>query len=112
MSLTSAQRVPALDDGALAWANRCVWVACVGVYLTVFIGGIAAGATDLSALGKAIGFTLATALLGRVAVGLLSRASVPVQQGPTADEDGTVGSLVDLVSSPNLARPEDEASAA
>jgi hypothetical protein len=112
MSPTSDQRVAALDDGALAWANRGVWVACIAVYLTVFVGGITAGASDLSALGKAMGFTLATALLGRVAVGLLSRASVPAQQGPTANENGTVGSLVDLVSSPNLARPEDEANAA
>ena len=112
MSPLSDQRVPALDDGALAWASRGVWLACVAVYLTVFVGGITAGASDLSALGKAIGFTLATALLGRLAVGVLSRASLPVPQGPTADEDGTVGSLVDLVSSPNLARPEDEAPAA
>ena len=112
MSPLSGQRVPALDDGALAWASRCVWVACVGVYLTVFVGGITAGASDLSALGRAIGFTLATALLGRIAVGVLSRASLPAQQGPSADEDGTVGSLVDLASSPNLARPEDEADAA
>jgi hypothetical protein len=112
MSPTSDPRVPALGDGALAWAGRGVWVACIAVYLTVFVGGIAAGASDLSALGKAMGFTLATALLGRVAVGFLARASVPVQQVPSADEDGTVGSLVDLVASPNLARPEDEAGAA
>ena len=112
MSSTTDQREPALDGGALAWANRGVWVACIAVYLTVFVGGITAGASDLSALGKAMGFTLATALLGRIAVGVLSRASLPALQVPTADEDGTVGSLLDLVSSPNLARPEDEASAA
>ena len=102
-------RTPVLDDAALAWAERGVWLACVAVYLTVFVGSLQAGVADLTALGRAIAFTLGTAVLGKVAVSLLSRASQPVETVPTADQDGTVGSLIDLTSSPNVSSPEIEA---
>jgi hypothetical protein len=106
------ERVPVLDEQALSWAHRGVWVACVATYLIVFVGGIQAGTADLVALGRAIAFTLATAVVGRLAVGLASRATQPAQTGPMADQDGRIGSLVDLLSSPNVNTPEDEASPA
>ena len=57
-------------------------------------------------------FTLGVALLGRMALGLLGQASLPVAEGPSAGQDGPVGSLVDLVSSTNVAAQEHEADAA
>jgi hypothetical protein len=105
------ERVPVLDEQGLTWAYRGVWVACVATYLIVFVGCIQAGTADLVALERAIGFTLATAVVGRLAVGLASRATQPAPQGPTAEPDGKIGSLVDLLSSPNVNTPEDEASA-
>ena len=105
-------RKPALDDAALSWAQRVVWAVCVAIYLTVFIGGISAGGAELMTLGRAIGFTLAAAVLGRIALRLLSKASLPVEEGPSANQAGPVGSRVDLVSSANFAAQEDEAEAA
>ena len=90
---------------AQATLRRLVWLACVGVYLVVFVSGVAGGASDLLAMGRAVGLTLATAVVGRLALALLSRASQP-SPGPLADEDRTLGSLVDLVSSPNLREPQ------
>ena len=40
-------RVAALDDNGLTWALRVVWAMCIGVYLTVFIGGIQGGGAEL-----------------------------------------------------------------
>jgi hypothetical protein len=101
-----------LDDAALANAHRVVWGLCAGVYLTVFIGGIQAGGADLEVVGRAIGFTLATGVLGRIAVGLIGRASLPAEQGPSAEALGHVGSLVDLVGSTNVGHQEDTAASA
>jgi hypothetical protein len=106
------RQVPVLDDAALSWAWRLVWALCIGVYLTVFIGGIQAGGNELLALARAAAFTLATGILGRMIVGLLSRASLPEQQGPLAVKEGPLGSLGDLVSSTNVAMQEDEAAQA
>ena len=97
-------RRPALGDEAMSWAHRLVWIACVGVYLTVFVGGIQGGGAELVTTGRAVAFTLGVALLGR--------ASLPVAEGPSAVQDGPVGSLVDLVSSTNVAAQEHEADAA
>jgi hypothetical protein len=102
----------ALDAATLGLASRFVWAVCIGVYLAVFIGGIQDGGAELITLGRATAFTLAAAVLGRMALGLLGRASLPVQQGPTADQEGPLGSLVDLVASTNVAQQEDEAEAA
>jgi hypothetical protein len=82
------------------------------VYLTVFVGGIQGGGAELITLARAIAFTLAAALLGRTALGFLGRASLPVQEGQSAGQDGPVGSLIDLVSSTNVAAQEHEADAA
>src|ERR1700694_5533020 len=93
----SEMRVAALGDAGLAWAQRLVWVVCIGVYLTVFIGGIQAGGAELMAVGRAAAFTLVAAVLGSTALGLLSRASLPGEPVPMAVPDGEVGSLVGLV---------------
>jgi hypothetical protein len=105
-------RTHVLSEAALAWAQRVVWLVCVAVYLTVFIGGIKAGGAELATVGRAAAFTLAAAVLGRIALGLLGRASLPAEQGPTADQEGPLGSLVELVSSANVAEQDDEAEAA
>jgi len=54
------------------------------------------------AIGRAVGFTLVAALLGRTALGLLGRASVPGEPVPMAVPEGKVGSLVDLLGSTNV----------
>jgi hypothetical protein len=105
-------REHALDETAMSKAQGVVWAVCIGVYLTVFIGGIQAGGAELITLGRATGFTLAAAVLGRMALSFLDRASVLVEQGPTADKEGPLGSLVDLVSSTKVAQQEDRAEAA
>ena len=105
-------RVRALDRAALDWVHRCVWAFCIAIYLTVFIGGILAGGAELPTLGRAIGFTLIAAALGRTALGLLAGASLPVQAGPSDSEQGPVGSLADVVASSNVATHHDEAEAA
>ena len=105
-------RRPALSDEALSWAHRVVWILCIGVYLTVFFGGIQGGAAELITLGRAVAFTLGVALLGRLALGLLGRASLPVAEGQSAGQQGPVGSPMDLVSSTNVAAQGHEADAA
>ena len=108
----SDNRRPVLDERGLARADRLVWAAAITTYLIVFVGSIQAGAADLTALGRAAAFTLAVAIVGRIAVGLAGQATQPVEKGPTAEPFGTVGSLVDLLSPPNVSTPEDEAKAA
>ena len=95
-----------LTDETQAWLHRGVWLACVGVYLVVFVGGMLAGVSDLVAMLRAVGLTLVTAVLGKLAVGLLGRASQPAQEPPSASQDRTLGSLLDVVSSPNVAGPQ------
>lgn len=94
---------PERIDEAQAWLHRGVWLACVGVYLVVFVGSLLVGVPDLLAMLRAIGLTLATAVLGKLALSLVSRASQP----PSAGQDRTLGSLVDVVSSPNVAGPQE-----
>jgi hypothetical protein len=105
-------REHALDEAAMGKAQAVVWAVCIGVYLTVFIGGIQAGGAELIALGRAAAFTLAAAVLGRIALGLLGGASLPVEEGPTAGQEGPLGSLVDLMASTKVAQQEDRAEAA
>ena len=106
------RREPALGEVGMGWAQRIVWTVCIGVYLTIFIGGLQAGGGELVTLGRAVAFTLAAAVLGRMALGFLGSATVPVRSGPTAGQEGPLGSLVDLVNSTNVAQQEDEAEAA
>lgn len=63
--------VAALDDTAMSWARRAVWAICIGIYLTVFIGGLHAGGAELVTMGRAAAFTLVAAVLGRMLLGLL-----------------------------------------
>lgn len=107
-----ANRRRVLDDGDLSMAHRGLWALCIAIYLTVFIGGILGGGAELLVMARAMAFTLVAALLGRTALGLLGRASLPVEQGPLANQDGPLGSLIDLASSTNVAAQEDEAEAA
>ena len=86
-------RQTALDDNGLAWARRVVWAMCIGVYLTVFIGGIQGGGAELVAIGRAAAFTVGAAVLGKMVLSLLAQASLPVEQGPMANQDGKLGSL-------------------
>jgi hypothetical protein len=98
---------PILSDATQAWLQRGVWLACVSVYLVVFVGGVLAGVSDLVAMLRAVGLTLATAVLGKLAVGLVCRASQQAKQPPSASQDRTLGSLLDVVSSPNVAGPQE-----
>jgi hypothetical protein len=108
----SGRRESALSEEAMSTAQRLLWLVCIAVYLTVFVSGIRSGGADLLVLGRAMAFTLATGFLGKVVIGLLGRASLPVEEGPSADEPGPVGSLVGLVSSANVAHHEDRATPA
>jgi hypothetical protein len=105
-------RRPVLSEGAMSWADRILWAVCIAVYLTVFIGGIRSGGAELMAMGRAVGFTLAVGVLGKLAIGLLGRARLPEEQGPSADELGQVGSLGDHIGSTNVAQQDDWAEAA
>jgi hypothetical protein len=96
-----------VSDEVLAALHRGVWLVCVGVYLVVFVGGLLVGVPDLQAMLRAAGLTLATAVLGKLALSIVSRASQPAKQQPSAGQDRTVGSLVDVVSSPNVAGPQE-----
>lgn len=108
----SETRVAALDDAGLAWAQRMVWVVCIGVYLTVFIGGIQAGGAELMAVGRAAAFTLVAAVLGKMALNLLGNASLPVEPGPMATQGGQLGSLLDPALAAIVPQHEDEAEVA
>lgn len=110
--MTQPRTKAVLDDSALTWAHRALWAACIAVYLTVFAGGILGHGDELLVMGRAIGLTLATAILGKIAVAVLARASLPEEEGPSAEEAGPIGSLAELSPSTNVAQPEDEADAA
>jgi hypothetical protein len=106
------ERAPALNDVAMAWVGRGLWSVCVAVYLIVFVGGIQAGNEELGVVARAAGFTLVAAVLGRMGLNLLGRARVPGEKVPMADEDGQLGSRIDIDSKPNVAAQEDQAEAA
>ena len=91
-----------VSTGTLAWLHRMVWLACVCVYLVVLVGGILAGTPDLLAMLRAAGLSVATAVLGKLAITLLGREPRP-SAAPLANQDRTLGSRLDVVSSPNVA---------
>src|SRR4051794_4585900 len=105
-------REAALGETGLGIAKRVLWVVCIATYLVVFIGGLHAGGDELLPMVRATAFTLAAAVLGRLVLGFLGQASLPVRQGPLDDQDGPDGSLVDAASSTNVAQQEDGAQAA
>jgi hypothetical protein len=96
-----------VNDEAVAALRRGVWLACVGVYLVVFVGGLLVGVSDLVAMLRAAGLTLAIAVLGKLALSIVSRAPQPTREQPSAAQDGTLGSLLDVVSSPNVGGPQE-----
>jgi hypothetical protein len=108
----TGDRKPVMGETAMSWAHRVLWSVCIAVYLTVFIGGIQSGGAELMTMGRAVACTLAVGVLGKMAIGLLGRASLPEEEGPSADELGQVGSLVDPAGSTNVAQQEDWAEAA
>ena len=44
----------------------------------------------------------------KLVLSLLAKASLPIEQGPMANQDGQLGSLVDLSSSANVPQHQDE----
>jgi hypothetical protein len=103
------EREPVMSPTALSWGYRIVWGLCASVYLAVFISGIQAGGSDLGTLGRSMGFTLAMALVGKITMSVLGKATQPVPEPLSASQVGTVGSLVDLLTSPNVNELEDAA---
>jgi hypothetical protein len=101
-----AEREYVLGGQALAWAGRCVWLICIAIYLTVFVGGILAGGDELLTMARAVAFTLVAGFLGHKGVGVLGRASLPIEQGPSASQTGPLGSLADLIDSTNVGQHE------
>ncbi len=108
----ATERIPALSAEALDWGYRVLWALCVGVYMTVFVSGILGGGSELTTMGRAVGLTVATALTGKLALSILGQATQPKEAPLSATSDGTVGSRIDMVSSPIVSEPEDEAEAA
>jgi hypothetical protein len=104
----SEPRVSAVDETTLAWLRRGLWVTCIGIYLTVFIGGVLSGGAELNAMARAAGYTLVAAFLGRLVLGLVAQASVPVPAGRMADQDGPVVSLEQPAESTNVAQHFDD----
>jgi hypothetical protein len=98
-------------DGLFAAAtlrrlHTMLWLACVATYVAMLTSHVAAGGSDLWAMVKAIASTLAVAVLGRATLSLLARArhapSLATDQvGETSVTNGQVGSLLDVVSSPD-----------
>jgi hypothetical protein len=106
------QRRAALSDTALGWVQRVAWGLCIGVYLLVFVSGVLAHGDELLVMARAIGLTLVTAVLAKIAVGLLAGASLPEEEGPSAEEPGPIGSLVGTAPSTNVPEQKDAAEAA
>jgi hypothetical protein len=104
----TSDRKPVLREGAMSWAYRMLWATCIAVYLTVFLGGIRSGGDELMTMGRAVAFTLAAGVLGKMALGLIDGASLPEEKGPSADELGPVGSRVDVASSTIVAHQEED----
>jgi hypothetical protein len=101
-----------LDGTALGWCQRGVWALCIAVYLFVFVSGILGRGDELQVMARAIGVTVAIAVLGKLGLGLLAGASLPEEEGPSAEETGPNGSLVELAPSTNVAEQSDGAEAA
>ncbi len=68
---------PLLSEASVDRLRAAVWLACAAAYIAVLAAGVAAGASDLFAMGRALGASLALALLGRALLGLLAQAHRP-----------------------------------
>jgi hypothetical protein len=102
----------ALSDSARGWFERGLWALCIAVYLGIYVPGVLGGGDELLVVARAIGLTLATAVLGKLALALLARASLPTESGPSAEEPGPIGSLVGTAPSTNVPEQKDAAEAA
>jgi hypothetical protein len=105
------ETTPVMSEEALTWAGRCLWAACIGVYLIVFVGGLLARGDELEIMGRAMGFTLVTAVLGKVGLALAARATQPVEpteEGQLDEPEGPIGSLDDEALSTNVAEQEED----
>jgi hypothetical protein len=105
------ETTPVLSEQALQWADRGLWAVCIGVYLIIFVGGLLARGDDLQVMGRAVGFTLLTAVLGKICLALAARASQPVEpteEGQLDEPDGPIGSLDDEALSTNVAEQEED----
>ena len=107
-----APRISVLSAEALDWGYRLLWALCIAVYMTVFVSGIVGGGSELTSMGRAVGFALAAALTGKLALSVVAQATQQKEEPLSATADGTVGSRIDMVSSPIVSEPEDEAEAA
>jgi hypothetical protein len=102
--INRAPRIPILNDVALNWAKRGVWVVCVAVYLIVFLGGLWAGSEELRLLARAAALTLVAGVLGRIGLGFLARASTPGEEiVPMAEPERKISSLLDQYSESKVA---------
>jgi hypothetical protein len=86
--------------------HTMLWLACVATYVAMLTSHVAAGGSDLWAMVKASASTLAVAMLGRATLSLLARAShapssATEHVGETSVSNAQVGSLLDIVSSPD-----------
>src|SRR5688500_16070017 len=101
------QRVAVLSAESLGRLSRGLWALCICAYLTLFVGGVLAGGSDVLSMARGLGLAGARAMVGRIGLGLVSQASQPIS-APTDDQDRTLGSRVDLVSSPNVGEPQED----
>src|ERR1051326_3169438 len=110
--MTQSDTTAALSDTALGWFQRALWALCIGVYLTVFVAGIVARGDELLVMSRAVGLTLVTAVLGKLALALLARATLPTDSGPSAEQAGPIGSPIQKAEATNVREQEDGAEAA
>jgi hypothetical protein len=85
--------------------HTVLWLACVVTYVAMLTSHVAAGGSDLWAMVKASASTLAVAILGRAILSLLARATRAPSSGSdhvaeASVSNAQVGSLLDIVSSP------------
>jgi multisubunit Na+/H+ antiporter MnhG subunit len=100
-----SQHQAPLTAATLRRLHAMLWLACVGTYVAMMASHLAAGGSDLWAMVKASSATLAVAVLGRATLSLLGHAShdpnASTNASGTAVGGAHLGSLVDIVSSPD-----------
>ncbi len=84
----------AVSDTTLDRVRTGVWLCAVAAYMLVFVNGVTGGGSDLVVQARAAGAALATAVLGRGLLGILSQARRQVEAPSVAV---TMGSLADLL---------------
>lgn len=87
-------RTPLLTPTGYRRLHLTTWLLCVVTYVGVLGSNLAQGGTDLLGMLKAMAATLAVALLARLLLGILSRATREVR---LVSDEASRGSLLDLV---------------